>query len=125
MLLISIGNHLKTDIQGPLHKLLVGSTKRHKRLVCWNSRAEKAFIECKTQIANATLLGHPIDNAIFYIQSNTLDAAMGAVLKQLHNEIWQFLDSFWKRFAEAQKRYNTYHRQLQAIYSGQFTTDLI
>lgn len=105
------------EIQAPLHELLTGSTKRDKRPVKWNPRAERAFEECKNQIANATLLRHPIPNATLSIQSDASDTAMGGVLEQFHNGNWEPLGYFSRKFTNAQQKYSTYDRELQAIYS--------
>lgn len=104
--------------QAPLHDLLVGAKKKDKRPVSWTPSAERAFEECKKQIAEATLLRHPLENAELALQCDASDTAMGAVLEQLNNGVWEPLGFFSKKFSDAQRRYSTYDRELQAIYSG-------
>lgn len=43
---------------------------------------------------------------------------MGAVLEQWNENTWELLGFFSKKFSDAQRRYSTYDRELQAIYSG-------
>ena len=106
------------EIQAPLHEYLIGARKRDKRKIEWNPRADVSFEKCKQQIANAALLRHPIENAPLAIKSDASDTAMGAVLEQWNNDVWEPLGFFSKKFSDTQRRYSTYDRELQAIYSA-------
>lgn len=75
------------EVQAPLHEYLHDAKKRDKRPIQWNSRSEKAFEETKQQLANATLLAHPIVDATLALKSDALDTAMGAVLEQFNQGV--------------------------------------
>jgi len=104
--------------QAPLHKYLQGAKKKDKRPIQWNTEAEEAFEKCKQQLADATLLAHPITNATLALKTDASSTAMGAVLEQNNNGIWEPLGFFSKKFSPTQENYSTYDRELQAIYSG-------
>lgn len=104
--------------QAPLHEYLTNTKKNDKRPIIWNKRAEKAFLDCKQQLINATLVAHPRKHAVLAIRSDASDAAMGAVLEQYHEGSWEPLGFFSKKFSPTQRNYSTYDRELQAIYSS-------
>ena len=70
------------EIHAPLHKYLIGSTKKDLRPIEWTPEAETAFDQCKQQLVNATLLHYPPENAKICLQFDTSNMAMGAVLEQ-------------------------------------------
>ena len=106
------------EIQAPLHKYLIGSTKKDLRPIEWTPEAETAFDQCKQQLANATLLHYPLMNAKLCLQCDASNLAMGAVLEQWNNGTWEALGFFSKKFNDAQRNYSTYDRELLAIYNG-------
>jgi len=105
-------------ILAPLHKYLVGKSKRDKQLITWTAETEEAFQESKRQLAEATLLAHPLENAKLIIKTDASSTAMGAVLEQYQAGNWKPLGFFSKKLSETQQRYSTYDRELLAIYSA-------
>ncbi|XP_076394344.1 uncharacterized protein LOC100875763 [Megachile rotundata] len=84
--------------QAPLNKYLEGAKKHDKKPIVWTSETEKAFEECKSSLANATLLAHPKINAPLLLQTDASDSASGAVLQQKVNGIWEPLGFYSKKF---------------------------
>jgi len=105
-------------ILAPLHKYLVGKGKRDKQPINWTAETEEAFQESKRQLAEATLLAHPLENAKLIIKTDASNTAMGAVLEQYQAGNWRPLGFFSKKLTETQQRYSTYDRELLAIYSA-------
>jgi len=106
------------SIQVPLHEYLTNTKKRDKCPVIWNERSEKAFLECKQQLANAVLIAHSKKQPTLAISSDASDTQMGTVLEQYHQSQWEPLGVFSKKFSSAQRNYSTYDRELQAVYSS-------
>lgn len=106
------------QVQAPLNKFLQGAKKNDKRLITWSSKAEESFEQCKQQLARATLLAHPQENAILALRTDASDTAMGAVLEQLTESSWNPLGFFSKTLSAAENRYSTYDRELLAIYKS-------
>jgi len=113
------------SIQAPLHEYLTNTKKRDKScnpVICspviWNERLEKAFLECKQQLANAVLIAHSRKQTILAISSDASNTQMGAVLEQYYQGRWEPLGFFTKKFSPAQRNYSTYDLKLQAVYSS-------
>ena len=80
----------------PLNQLLTAANKGHTRLspksnfdLKWNESADSAFIESKQILANAALLVHPGHSASLNITSDASDFAVGGVLQQYIDNVWQ------------------------------------
>ena len=87
----------------PLNRLLTVANEGHTRLspksnfdLKWNESANSAFIESKQILANATLLVHPDHTAPMNITCDASDFAVGGVLQQYINNVWQPLLFFSK-----------------------------
>jgi len=106
------------SIQAPLHEYLTNTKKRDKRPVIWNERSEKAFLECKQQLANAVLIAHSKKQATLAITSDASDTQMSIVLEQYHQAQRESFGFFSKKFSSGQRNYSTYDRELQAVYSN-------
>lgn len=104
--------------QALLNEYLVGAKKNDKRPIAWTLETEKAFLECKTQLANSSLLAHPLENAPLALQTDASDASMGAVLEQFCDGRWEPLGFYSKKLSQAQTKYSTYDRELLAIFSS-------
>jgi len=105
-------------VQAPLNAYLVGAVKKDKRQISWTAEGEHAFNACKQQLADASLLFHPIEGALLSVTADASDLAIGATLEQLVNESWQPLGFFSKKLSATQQRYSTYDRELLAIYKS-------
>ena len=108
----------------PLNNLLTAANKGHSRLspksnfdLKWNKNAESAFSESKQILANATLLVHPDSTAQLNITCDASDVAVGGVLQQFLNGMWQPLSFFSKKLNPADTRYSAFDRELLAVYA--------
>ena len=108
----------------PLNNLLTAANEGHTRLspksnfdLKWNKNAESAFSESKQILANATLLVHPDSTAQINITCDASDVAVGGVLQQFLNGMWQPLSFFRKNLNPAETRYSAFDRELLAVYA--------
>lgn len=92
------------------------SKKRDKRVIPWDPHTEKAFESIKNELANATLIVHPVSGAEVRLVTDASDIGMGAALEQRSGNSWQPLAFFSKKFTPAETRYSAYDRELTAIY---------
>lgn len=112
--------HLKNaaDSQASLNEMLKESKKNDKRPVPWTTESTKAFDKIKKQLAEATLLSHPVASAELRLTTDASSSAMGAVLEQQVDSEWQPLGFFSRKFTSAQRNYSTYDRELTAIFEA-------
>ena len=108
----------------PLNNLLTSANEGHTSLspksnfdLKWNKDAESAFSESKQILANATLLVHPDSTAQLNITCDASDVAVGCVLQQFLNGMWQPLSFFSKKLNPAETRYSAFDRELLAVYA--------
>ena len=108
----------------PLNNLLTAANEGHTRLspksnfdLKWNKNAESAFSESKQILANPTLLVHPDSTAQINITCDASDVAVGGVLQQFLNGMWQALSFFSKKLNPAETRYSAFDRELFAVYA--------
>lgn len=104
--------------QGKLHALINGNKKHDKTPVTWTPEAEKAFDECKHDLATAALIAHPSHDARLVLHVDASDYAVGAVLQQISNGHLEPLGFYSKRMTDTQGRYSTYDRELLGIYQA-------
>ena len=105
------------DKLSPLNQLLMAANEGHTRLspklnfdLKWNESANSAFIESKQKLANATLLVHPDLTAPLNITCDASDFAVGGVLQQYIDNVWQPLSFFSKKLTPAETRYCAFDR---------------
>ena len=103
----------------PLNQLLTAANEGHTRLspksnfdLKWNESADSAFIEPKQIFANATLLVHPDHSALLNITCDASDFAVGDVLQQYIDNVWQPLLFFSKKLTPAEACYSALDREL-------------
>ena len=108
----------------PLNNLLTAANEGHTRLspksnfdLKWDKNAESAFSVSKQILANATLLVHPDSTAQINITCDASDVAVGGVLQQFLNGMWQPLSFFSKKLNPAETRYSAFDRELLAVYA--------
>ncbi|XP_037931189.1 uncharacterized protein LOC119666000 [Teleopsis dalmanni] len=77
---------------------------------------ENAFEECKSELANATLLNFMAPNTKLTFTTDTSDEAVGSVLQQVAKNQVQPLGFYSKKLTPPQKNYSAYDRELTAIY---------
>lgn len=105
-------------IHDRLQQLIPGNVKNDKSLIIWTPDGEKAFIEYKEALGNATMLVHPRKNAILSLETDASNFAIGSVLHQSHDNDTKPLGFFSRKLTSAQKKYSTYDRELLAIYES-------
>ncbi|KAL0832341.1 hypothetical protein ABMA28_001774 [Loxostege sticticalis] len=105
------------EIQAPLHALLTGSLKG-SHPIDLTGEALKAFEASKESLANAALLAHPDCSATLALVTDASDKAIGAVLQQLKDDVWQPLAFFSRKLSPSQTKYSPYDRELLAIYEA-------
>ena len=71
----------------PLNALLSGNNKE----LTWTTEAMQAFYLIKDILAEATLLSHPKPDAPVCIMTDASNVAVGPVLQQQVNNVWQSL----------------------------------
>ena len=81
----------------------------------WNESAESAFSESKQILANATLLVHPDPSALLNITCDASDFAVGGVLQQYIDNVWQPLSFFSKKLNPAEIRYSAFARECMPL----------
>ena len=111
----------------PLNTLLTAANEGQTRLspastfdLIWTESANLALLVSKQMLANATLLVHPNPSAPLNIMCNAGNFAIGGVLQQCMDNIWQPLSFFSKKLSHAETRYSTFDRELLAVYSQTF-----
>jgi len=109
--------HVAT-IQAPLHDALSGPKVKGSHPVTWNDTLVAAFNECKTSLSQATLLAHPDPTAPLALVTDASTTAMGAILQQWVQDVWQPLAFFFRKLSPAQQKYSAYDWELLAIYEA-------
>jgi hypothetical protein len=105
-------------LQAPLNSLLAGPKTKGSHPIEPTPGFLEHFNKCKTSLSQATLLAHPDMHAELAIQTDASDAAMGAVLQQQKEGIWEPLAFFSRKLSPSQKKYSPYDRELLAIYEA-------
>ena len=80
------------------------------------TEALQTFYLIKDILAEATFLSHPKPDAEFCIMTDASNIAVGAVLQQQVNNLWQPLSYFSRKLKPAETKYSTFDRELLAIY---------
>lgn len=100
-------------IQAPLH---IPGNLRGKDVITWSDEMEKAFLQTKRAIGQATLLAHPHPTSELAVYTDSSDYAIGGVVQQNDGSIKEPLGFFSRKLSPAERRYSTYDRELLAIY---------
>ena len=103
----------------PLNSLLTEANEGQNRLssksnfeLHWTENANVAFTEI---LANATLLVHPHPSSPLNIICDASDFAVGEVLQQCIDNVWQPLSFFRKKLSPAETRYSAFDREILAV----------
>lgn len=106
------------EILTPIHNHLTTLVKRgkHKVPFSWPNECDTKFLEAKTALGRATLLAHPIEHTKYSITTDASNTAVGAVLQQLNNTVWEPLGFFSKKLSNTECKYSAFDRELLAIY---------
>lgn len=106
-----------SQTQAPLNNLLVGAVKG-SHPINLSGDTLKAFNNTKNSLCKATLLAHPDCKANLAIVTDASDLAIGAVLQQHRNGVWQPLSFFSRNLSLTQQKYSPYDRELLAVYEA-------
>ena len=98
----------------PLHCALQKSTPR--QVLSWTTEMDNAFTSIKAALSEATMLSHPEPEAHISLTSDASEQAVGAVLEQYVQGVWQPLAFFSKRLRPPEKKYSTFDRELLGLY---------
>ena len=105
-----------TATMRPLFQVLVGKTK--PTTLMWTDPMLSAFKRTKTSLASATMLTHPRSDAEKALTVDASDVAVGGVIEQQIDGIWQPLAFFSKQLKTSQTKYSAFDRELLALYIG-------
>ena len=101
----------------PLNRLLGPKGSREKPLE-WSDAATTAFNDIKRAMAQAVLLHHPHADAPTRLATDASDVAIGGVLEQLVQGMWQPIAFFSRKLSSPETRYSTFCRELLAVYQA-------
>ena len=104
--------------QASLYDYLKNSKKNDNRIIKWTDETSKAFTTSKELLKSATYLAHPVSSAKLALMTDASDVALGGVVQQFVNNVWQPLGFFSVKLTPTQKNYSTYDRELLAAYSS-------
>ena len=95
---------------------LFEATAGKKENVTWSTNMEKAFIGVKEMLANATLLVHPRPDAQIAISTDASDIAIGGVLQQFVDGMWQPLAFNSRQLRAPERKWSTFDRELLRLH---------
>jgi hypothetical protein len=99
-----------TSSQAPLHEVLSGPKVKGSHPVTWTDALFAAFSKCKGSLSRTALLAHPDPTAPLALVTDASTTAMGAVLQQRVQDVWQPLAFFSRKLSPAQQKYSAYDR---------------
>jgi transposase InsO family protein len=97
----------------PLYELLRKEVRFH-----WLIEQQLAFDDLKVCLTSAPILGLPIDNGEYVLDTDASDYAAGAVLQQRQDGVIRVIAYASRTFHEPETRYSTNHKELTAAVYG-------
>jgi hypothetical protein len=91
---------------------------RKDRPFVWSAEQQAAFDDMKTCLTTAPILGLPIDNGCYLLDTDASDYATGAVLQQRQGDKIRVLAYASRAFKNAERRYSTNQKELAAVIYG-------
>lgn len=104
-------------MQSPLYDMTSAIKKQDGRLE-WSAESRSCFDVCRQALADTARLAHLRSDAVLRLSTDASNIAVGAVLEQKVNDLWQPLGFFSKKLSPAEQKYSTYDRELLAAYLG-------
>ena len=105
------------ELLAPIHlHLSIMVRDKKKTPFYWPEECIKSMDSIKEALINVTLLAYPIENSVFSITTDASNIAVGAVLQQYNNNIWEPLAFYSKKLSPAETKYSAFDRELLAIY---------
>lgn len=121
-------NYYRRNIPYAAHSQLLlcdylkGTKKSDNSEIPWTPDSIKAFEDCKSKLAQATLLAHPHPTAHLTLHTDASAYAIGATLNQLvskdQNTEVQPLAFFSAKLTATQQKWSAFDRELYAIYAA-------
>jgi len=99
-------------IMRPLYAALTGKSK----VLVWTPQMDAAFDTAKEALATATLLNFPCPEAPTALTTDASATAVGAVLEQFADGVWQPLAFFSRQLRPAEQKYSAFDRELLSLY---------
>jgi hypothetical protein len=99
-----------SEIARPLHDL----TKRDV-LFNWGIQQQHLFKMLKAAIISDPILTIPHDNALWHVESDCSDHALGGILSQEVDGKWLMVAFLSKSLSSAERNYKVYDKELPAI----------
>ena len=107
------------QLAAPLHRHLKGTRKgNNKKQILWTTEDERLLRNIINNLAEATQLTIPDTTQPFILTTDASDKAIGAVLEQEFNGVRKPIAFFSRVLQEAERRYDTFGRELLAIYDA-------
>ena len=100
----------------PLHDLLKSPKKGKRTTIEWSSTSKEAFVKVKEALKTSITLHFPVPNAETALSTDASDVAVGGVLEQKVDGVWQPLAFFSRSLTPAETKYSVFGRELLAIY---------
>lgn len=72
----------------------------------------------RNSLSNYTMLSFPLADAKHSLTTDGSALAIGAVLSQFNNNVWEPLGFYSKKLSETERKYSTFHRELLAVYAS-------
>jgi len=102
------------DLVEPLESIC--SKKTNKSCIVWTERTLNCFQKLKDSLTTAPVLGFPIKNGKFVLDTDASDTACGAVLSQIQNGQEKVLAYASHKFTNAERKYCTTRKELLAVH---------
>lgn len=99
-------------IMQPLYAALT----RKPQVLLWTPDMDAAFETAKEALAGATMLSYPHADAPTALTTDASATAVGAVLEQCVDGVWQPLAFFSKQLRPPEQKYSAFDRELLALY---------
>lgn len=101
------------DLAKPLHRLLE-ATQQFK----WTPEAEQVFQELKEKLTIAPILGYPLSEASFILDTDASNYAVGATLSQHQGAVERVIAYYSQTLSRPQRKYCVTRRKLFAVNQG-------
>jgi len=101
------------NIAAPLHML----AKKGVRFI-WGPEQQNAFEELKVRLISAPVLAMPIDDGVYYLDTDASDLGLGAVLSQMQDGVERPIAYASRSLNNAERIYCTTRKELLAIVYG-------
>ena len=84
----------------------------------WDKEQQDAFDELKCLVCMNPILMIPLDNAPFMMGVDASDYAIGKILSQKVNDMWQPVAYMSQALSETERNYEIYDKEMLAIMKG-------